>query len=51
VEQIFNVTVIKVNTQNIRGKSRRQNTASAGRDQNWKKALVTLKDGDKIQLT
>jgi len=51
VEQLFNVTVLKVNTQNIRGKSRRQNTAAAGRDQNWKKAIVTLKDGDKIQLT
>ncbi len=51
VEQLFNVSVLKVNTQSIRGKSRRQNTAAAGRDQNWKKAIVTLKDGDKIQLT
>lgn len=51
VEQLFNVSVVKVNTQNIRGKARRQNTAAAGRDQNWKKAIVTLKDGDKIQLT
>lgn len=51
VEQLFNVSVLKVNTQNIRGKARRQSTAAAGRDQNWKKAIVTLKDGDKIQLT
>lgn len=51
VEQLFNVKVLRVNTQSIRGKLRRQGTAAAGRDQNWKKALVTLKDGDKIQLT
>lgn len=51
VEQLFNVTVVKVNTQSVRGKLRRQFTAAAGRDQNWKKAIITLKDGDKIQLT
>jgi len=51
VEQLFNVKVLKVNTQNLDGKSRRKSTAAAGRDQNWKKAIVTLKDGDKIQLT
>lgn len=51
VEELFNVTVVKVNTQSVRGKLRRQFTAAAGRDQNWKKAIVTLKDGDKIQLT
>ncbi len=51
VEQLFRVKVVKVNTQNVRGKLRRQSTPAAGRDQNWKKALVTLKEGDKIQLT
>ncbi len=51
VEKLFNVKVTKVNTQSIRGKLRRQGTQSAGRDQNWKKAMVTLKEGDKIQLT
>ncbi|MCC6695707.1 MAG: 50S ribosomal protein L23 [Candidatus Hydrogenedentes bacterium] len=51
VEQLFRVSVVKVNTLNVRGKLRRQSTRAAGRDQNWKKALVTLKEGDKIQLT
>lgn len=51
IEQLFNVKVLKVNTQRVSGKLRRQHTAAAGRDQNWKKAIVTLKDGDKIQLT
>jgi large subunit ribosomal protein L23 len=51
IEQLFQVKVLKVNTQQCRGKARRQSTAAAGRDQNWKKAIITLKDGDKIQLT
>ena len=51
VEKLFGVKVLKVNTQNISGKLRRQHTAAAGRDPNWKKAIVTLKEGDKIQLT
>ena len=51
VEKLFSVKVLKVNTQNISGKLRRQKTAAAGRDPNWKKAIVTLKAGDKIQLT
>lgn len=51
VEQLFSVKVLKVNTQSIRGKARRQMTAAAGNDPDWKKAIVTLKEGDKIQLT
>ena len=47
----FKVKVIKVNTMNVRGKSRRQRTSQAGRAPGWKKAIVTLKDGDKIVLT
>ncbi len=51
VQELFKVKVIKVNTMNVRGKARRQRTAQAGRASNWKKAIVTLKDGDKINLT
>jgi large subunit ribosomal protein L23 len=51
VEELFKVKVIRVNTLNVRGKARRQRTAQAGRDENWKKAIVTLKAGDKIVLT
>jgi large subunit ribosomal protein L23 len=51
VEELFKVKVVRVNTLNVRGKARRQRTAQAGRDENWKKAIVTLKDGDKIVLT
>jgi large subunit ribosomal protein L23 len=43
--------VVKINTMNVRGKARRQRTTQAGRAPNWKKALVTLKEGDKIVLT
>ena len=51
VQDLFKVKVIKVNTLNVRGKERRQRTAQAGRAPGWKKAIVTLKDGDKIVLT
>lgn len=51
VQELFKVKVVKVNTLNVRGKFRRQRTAQAGQAPNWKKALITLKEGDKISLT
>jgi large subunit ribosomal protein L23 len=51
VQELFKVKVLKVNTVNVRGKYRRQRTLQAGKAPDWKKAIVTLKDGDKIVLT
>ena len=51
VQELFKVKVVKINTLNVRGKARRQRTIQAGNAPDWKKAIVTLKDGDKIQLT
>lgn len=51
VQDLFKVKVIKVNTLNVTGKYRRQRTKQAGQAPNWKKAIVTLKEGDKIVLT
>ena len=51
VQDLFKVKVVKVNTLNVRGKFRRQRTKQAGQSPNWKKAIVTLKEGDKIVLT
>ena len=51
VEELFKVKVVRVNTLNVRGKARRQRTAQAGKAPDWKKAIVTLRDGDKIVLT
>jgi large subunit ribosomal protein L23 len=51
VQELFKVKVEKINTLNVRGKSRRQRTTQAGKAPNWKKAIVTLKEGDKIVLT
>jgi large subunit ribosomal protein L23 len=54
VEELFKankVKVIKVNTLNVRGKLRRQRTYQAGQAPGWKKAIVTLRKGDKIVLT
>jgi large subunit ribosomal protein L23 len=51
VQELFKVKVVKVNTLNTDGKARRQSTKQAGRTSDWKKALVTLKEGEKISLT
>ena len=51
VQELFKVKVVKVNTLNVHGKLRRQRTHQAGKAPDWKKAIVTLKDGDKIVLT
>ena len=51
VQELFKVKVTRVNTMSVRGKARRKRTAQAGRTSAWKKAIITLKDGDKISLT
>ena len=51
VQELFKVKVLRVNTCNMVGKLRRQRTKQAGKSPDWKKAIVTLKEGDKIILT
>jgi len=51
VQELFKVKVVSVNTLNVHGKQRRQRTIQAGKASDWKKAIVTLKAGDKIVLT
>jgi large subunit ribosomal protein L23 len=47
VEKIFKVKVESVRTANFHGKIRRQGRFS-GRRPDWKKAYVTLKEGEKM---
>ena len=49
VQTVFDVTVVKVNTMNVRGKTRRVGNRTI-RKGDWKKAIVTLVEGDTIQL-
>jgi len=51
VQELFKVKVASVNTMMVHGKARRQRTHQAGKSPDWKKAIVTLKEGDKIVLT
>jgi len=45
------IKVVAVNTMNYRGKSRRQiGTRRTGRRAHWKKAIITLRPGDQIEL-
>lgn len=50
VQQIFNVKVEKVNTLRVRGKTRRLGRFPEGRKPSWKKAIVTVKAGDRIEI-
>lgn len=49
VEEIFKVTVINVNTVNVHGKMKRMGRTQ-GKTASWKKAVVTLREGDSIEV-
>ena len=49
IEKLFNVKVVKVNTMNVRGKKKRVRYA-VGTTRSWKKAIVTLAEGDTIEV-
>ncbi|WP_419845029.1 50S ribosomal protein L23 [Candidatus Poriferisocius sp.] len=51
IENLFDVTVVKVNTMNRKGKRRRnRRSPTFGRKPDTKRALVTLAEGDQIEL-
>ena len=49
VRQIYGVDPIRVNMTNVRGRQVRYGRV-AGKTKSWKKAIVTLKAGDKIEI-
>ncbi len=49
VESIFNVKVVKVNTLNVKPKPKRMRY-NTGKTRAWKKAMVTLQEGDSIEI-
>jgi large subunit ribosomal protein L23 len=49
VEEVFGVNVLEVRTLNNRGKKKRIG-ARQGRKPDWKKAVVSLREGDRIDL-
>jgi large subunit ribosomal protein L23 len=53
IEEIFGVNVLRVNTVNVPGKSRtfaRRGVRTRGKQSDYKKAVVTIKAGQKIEL-
>ncbi len=50
VEKLFNVHVVKVNTMNVSGKKKRVRYQIPGTTRSWKKAVVTLAEGDSIEV-
>jgi large subunit ribosomal protein L23 len=51
VEQTFKVTVTRVNIQNRKGKPKKSRQGRPITKSDSKRAIVTLKQGDKIELT
>lgn len=49
IEEIFNVNVVKVNTVNMKGKTRRLGY-NMGKRPDWKKAMVKLAEGNRIEI-
>lgn len=49
VQEIYKVSVVSVNTMNMLGKQRRVRLVS-GKRPDWKKAIVTLKQGETIEI-
>ena len=50
VENQWEVTVLAVNTLNVHAKKRREKTRFRGYRAGWKKAIVTLAPGQKIDI-
>jgi large subunit ribosomal protein L23 len=50
IEKLFGKKVVRVNTAQYAGKKKRERRAGFGRRAHWKKAIVTLAEGEKIDL-
>lgn len=50
VERVFNVKVNSVNTMTVKGKKKRLGRYPEGKTADWKKAIVTLQPGHKIEV-
>ena len=50
VEKIFSVDVVKVNTLRVKGKSKRLGRYPEGKTPDWKKAYVTIKPDQRIDI-
>jgi large subunit ribosomal protein L23 len=50
VESVFNVRVERVRTQSYRGKPRQRKLGQRGKTRSWKKAIVQLQVGQRIEI-
>ncbi len=50
VEDLFEVDVVRVWTQNYNGKPRRRRVGQEGHTRSWKKAIVQLQVGQRIEI-
>ena len=53
IEELYEVTVVKINTMNYDGKRKSRYSKSGvieGKEASYKKAIITLKEGEQIDL-
>lgn len=50
IEKIFNVKVKNVRTMQVKGKPKFRGRQIAGKSNNWKKAIITLMQGERIDF-
>ena len=50
IEKLFQKKVVRVNTLHVGGKYKRGRTQHPGRTSDWKKAIVTLAPGEKLEF-
>ena len=51
IEKKFNVTVTKVNLLNVKGKMKRGGKGKLTKRSDWKKAYISLKNEDRIEIS
>lgn len=51
IRDIFNVKVAKVRTVTVRGRKNKRNRFGFYSESNWKKALITLEEGQSIEIS
>ncbi len=51
IEKIYKVKVARVNSLNIKGKTKKIRWNQPGKTPDWKKAVITLREGFEIKIT
>ncbi|MFH1771395.1 MAG: 50S ribosomal protein L23 [Candidatus Omnitrophota bacterium] len=51
IENLYKVKAVKISTMTLKGKTKKLKWNQPGKTSSWKKAVVTLKEGQEIKIT